>query len=592
MKKLQQQINENSNGRATSRPYSGKIFAFFCMGVLAGIMLLVGVARLTWHSKFYPGITIAHVEVAGLTRDQARVKLVQAIDNYQLKLVFNGAQWTMNKDMVNFEIEPTLNAAYHYGRQLKISDYLLFLINKKTDFPLSLSEGKTDKFELQINELAAVIEIPPIDPIINIVGKKINVTNGVDGLVLDTEKLNENIIKNFSELSSEPVNVPIITAKKHLDLEKIAKLESRAATLLDKSLTLKLDDEKVKLNGKELVALLSTADESEILNKTTVDEYVKGISESLNKPPQEAKFEFVENIVKEFAPGKDGVEVNVALTADGLQQGIKKLLETEDKNENIEILATRTPPNVTTDKVNELGIKERIGRGESYYQHSIPNRIYNVSLASTRLNSALIGPGEEVSFNKLVGEVSGATGYRQAYIISGGRTILGDGGGLCQVSTTMFRAAMSAGLPILERWGHAYRVSYYELNSKPGVDATVIAPGKDFRFKNDTTGHILIQTINDPKTLHLIIEIYGSSDGRIATISEPKVWGNTPPLPTIYQDDPTLPTGVTKQVDWAAAGAKASFEYKVVRNGETIHEKTFSTTYQPWASVFLRGTAQ
>jgi vancomycin resistance protein YoaR len=154
----------------------------------------------------------------------------------------------------------------------------------------------------------------------------------------------------------------------------------------------------------------------------------------------------------------------------------------------------------------------------------------------------------------------------------------------------MFRAAMSAGLPILERWGHAYRVSYYELNSKPGVDATVIAPSKDFRFKNDTPGHILIQTINDPKALHLVIEIYGTSDGRVATTTEPKVWGITPPLPTIYQDDPSMPAGTMKQVDWSAPGAKASFDYKVMRNGETLQEKTFSTTYRAWASVFMKGT--
>jgi len=124
------------------------------------------------------------------------------------------------------------------------------------------------------------------------------------------------------------------------------------------------------------------------------------------------------------------------------------------------------------------------------------------------------------------------------------------------------------------------------------VDATVIAPSKDFRFKNDTPGHILIQTINDPKKLHLVIEIYGTSDGRVASIENHKVWGITPPLPTIYQDDPSLPARTMKQVDWAAEGAKASFEYKVTRNGETLQDKTFSTAYRPWASVFLRGTGE
>ena len=268
------------------------------------------------------------------------------------------------------------------------------------------------------------------------------------------------------------------------------------------------------------------------------------------------------------------------------------LSENEEKEKKIEIVVDRTSPKVTIDKINELGIKERIGRGESYYAHSIPNRVFNVGLAAERTNSVLVPPGDEYSFNKSVGEISGATGYRTAYVISGGRTVLGDGGGVCQVSTTLFRAAMNAGLPITERWAHAYRVGYYEQNSKPGVDATVYSPSKDLRFKNDTPGHILVQTINDPKELHLVVEIYGTSDGRVATVTEPKISGMSGPLPTIYQDDPSLPTGTMKQVDWAASGAKTSFEYKVERNGEVLQDKVFSSNYRPWASVFLRGTGQ
>jgi vancomycin resistance protein YoaR len=160
------------------------------------------------------------------------------------------------------------------------------------------------------------------------------------------------------------------------------------------------------------------------------------------------------------------------------------------------------------------------------------------------------------------------------------------------VSTTVFRAATAAGLPITERWAHAYRVGYYEQNSKPGIDATIFEPGKDFKFKNDTPGYILVQTINDPKTLHLIVDIYGTSDGRVATVSTPKVWGITPPPPDIIQDDPTLRVGTTKQVDWSAWGAKTSFVYMVTRNGETLQSVKFNSNYKPWANIYLKGTAQ
>jgi len=569
-----------------------KMLGFFVVGILTGLVVIVGVARLAWHSNFYPGIRVAGIDIAGLTRDQARDKIRVIADNYQPKFVFNGNDWEAPKGAINFAIEETLNEAYHYGRRLQIQDYLLLLVNKKSDFPLKTSEGRTDTLDQLINEIATTVEIPPVEPMIEVVGKKVQIKNGTDGIIIDSSKLDQEIGDNYRRLRPEPIHVPTITAKRQLSNDQVSELSSRAENLIGKQITLTLDDEKIQLGSSELVGLLGTGGNGEIVNLSAINDYVTGLSESLNKEPQDAKFEFVEGKVTEFSPGKDGVEVNIKLTADSLQQTVEKLIDTEMKSEHIDISVNRTPPKVTTEKVNELGIRERIGRGESFYQHSIPNRIYNVSLASGRINSALIGPGEEVSFNKLVGEVSGATGYRPAYVIEKGRTVLGDGGGLCQVSTTMFRAAMSAGLPILERWGHAYRVSYYELDSKPGVDATVYAPSKDFKFKNDTPGHLLIQTINDPKALHLVIEIYGTSDGRVSSIENHKVWGITPALPTIYQDDPSLPTGTLKQVDWAATGAKASFDYKVVRNGETIQDKTFSTVYRPWASVFLKGTGQ
>jgi len=566
------------------------IITFFLLGILTGIVLAVGVARVVWHSKFYPRVEIAGIKVAGLTREQARTILTDATDNYRAEFEFNGNSWRTPAKGIKFEIEATLNNAYRYGRKLEITDYLFLIINKKTNFPLVLSEGKTEKLEALITEIGGMIEISPIEPTVEIVGNKVNIINGKEGTVIDQKQLDNSLADNSRNLIKKPIIIRTIPIDPRLRVDQLTELKTRAEMLLDKEVIFILDDEKIKLGPKELIVFLATSGKSDLVNREVVKEYVERLSKGINKEPQDAKFEFRDGKVKEFVPGKDGVEVDLQPTAHGMQQAIEKLLEDDNKSEIVTIEVTKTPPKITTEKVNELGIRERIGRGESFYQHSIPNRIYNISLASSRLNSALIGQGEEVSFNGLVGEVSGATGYRPAYIISGGRTILGDGGGLCQVSTTMFRAAMSAGLPILERWGHAYRVSYYELNSKPGVDATVIAPSKDFRFRNDTPGHILIQTINDPKTLHLVIEIYGTSDGRVASMSEPKVWGITPSLTTIYQDDPSLPIGTSKQVDWAAPGAKISFEYKVVRNGETLIEKTFMTNYQPWASVYLRGT--
>ncbi len=567
-----------------------QIAGFFGLGLVTGMMLLFALARITWHTKYYPGVSVAGILLGGMTRPQAMELISEKTRDYQAKFSFNGSSWVAPKESVNYELETTLNEAYRYGRRFAIGDYLLLLVNKRTDYPLALATGKTEKMELLLKEIADSVEIAPIEASVLINNQKVKVLNGSDGTMLDMGKLEMEIVENYQNLRDGEIEIPTALKKRVLTEEQVLAIQTRAESLLKKSISIKLEDETIHLAGANLVALLETDGSDELFDVERIEDYAQGLKEKYDKEPQDARFVFEGGKVEEFAPGKDGIEVNVQLTTNSIQHGIEKLLNEDAKNETVEIAITRTPPLVTTDKVNELGIKERIGRGESYYAHSIPNRIFNVGLAASRANSALIAPGEEFSFNKIVGDVSGATGYRSAYVISGGRTVLGDGGGVCQVSTTLFRGAMNAGLPITERWAHAYRVGYYEQNSKPGIDATVYAPSKDMRFLNDTPGHILVQTINDPKNLHLVVEIYGTSDGRVATVSEPIVWGITPPLPTVYQDDPSLPSGTLKQVDWSAPGAKASFEYKVVRNGEVIHNKTFTSVYRPWAAVYLKGT--
>ena len=168
--------------------------------------------------------------------------------------------------------------------------------------------------------------------------------------------------------------------------------------------------------------------------------------------------------------------------------------------------------------------------------------------------------------------------------------MLGNGGGTCQVSTTLFRAALREGLPIVERHAHAYRVGYYEQDSAPGIDATVYVPSVDFKFKNDTGHHILIQSILDPEELRLTFMIYGTSDGRISEVTTPVITNQSPAPETKFEDDPTLPVGTVKQVDFAAAGANTVFTRTVTRDGKVIIADTFKSNYRPWQAVFLRGT--
>jgi len=308
---------------------------------------------------------------------------------------------------------------------------------------------------------------------------------------------------------------------------------------------------------------------------------------------ENALFQFTNNKVIQFKPSRSGRMVNTKQLKEQFTIRLHDAVQTNTKHIIFPVPVDIIEPIISTKQTNSFGIKELIGRGYSEFPGSIAGRIHNVALAASRLNGVLIPPGALFSFNDTVGDISAATGYQSAYIIKDGKTVLGDGGGVCQVSTTLFRAALNAGLPIVERSAHSYRVHYYEDDgSKAGLDATVFSPSEDLKFINDTPAYILIQTKIDLANVNLAFEFYGATDGRKAEILNHVVGGISAPPPALYQDDPTLPVGVVKQVDFAAWGAKASFEYRVSRNGQTIFEKTFVSNYRPWQAVYLRGTKQ
>ncbi|MBI3955236.1 VanW family protein [Candidatus Gottesmanbacteria bacterium] len=324
-----------------------------------------------------------------------------------------------------------------------------------------------------------------------------------------------------------------------------------------------------------------------------IEETVNNISLSIDIPPQDALFNFENGKVTAFKTSKSGRLINKKQAQDMITAYINNLAKDDNGLSNkitLNLPVEDVKPKITTESSNSYGIRELLAEGKSKFTGSIKGRIYNVALAASRINGRLVGPGEVLSFNDALGDVSASTGFQPAYIIKGGRTVLGDGGGVCQVSTTLFRAALNAGLPIIERFSHSYRVGYYEQDSPPGLDATVYSPSYDLKIKNDTPHHILIQAETDTQNLTLEFRLFGTKDGRQVEISKPVIYSQTPPPSDLYQDDPTIPTGIIRQADWKAWGAKVNFDYKVTKNGEVVNKQSFFSNYQPWQAVFLKGT--
>lgn len=309
--------------------------------------------------------------------------------------------------------------------------------------------------------------------------------------------------------------------------------------------------------------------------------------------PVDALFSVENDRVVMFKQSTDGRKLDISNIQQYVENRIPELIKSSGPSSySYQIPTIALKPQTTTEEVNDFGIVEEIGSGHSLFAHSIPNRVHNVGVAAAKINGILIKPGEEFSFVKYLGDVSAATGYKQAYIISGGKTILGDGGGVCQVSTTLFRAILDAGLPITDRRAHAYRVSYYEQDAPPGIDATVYYPSVDLKFVNDTNNYILIQSFMDPTNLSLTYKLYGKRDGREVTLTKPVITSVSAAPEPLYQDDPTLPKGQTKQVDFAASGANVVFSRTVKKDGKVIIDEKFNSRYAPWRAVFLVGTKE
>ncbi len=542
--------------------------------------------------RIYPNIYISGINVGGQTPESA-INLISQSDylNRGLNIISQEEKLNLKPSQIglNYDIKGSVTRAYNLPRSENfISDSLqrVLLIYNKKNLALYIKYNHTELNAI-VNKIAQDSSFNPVYPGLELINNQVNINKGSAGRIVNTESLKADIVLSLSLLTNMDIIVPTTSVDPSLNNFQADKAKARAESYLGKSLTLKYDLYNDVYPDSQILKII---DLPQGYKQEEVNKILFKTAKDINRDPQNPKFEFTGNKVTEFSPALPGIAVDNDKFKSGLIDSLNNLATTQEKNLVYQIPVSTTDPLVKTGDVNNLGIKELIGRGTSTYFHSIPGRVFNVNLAASRVNGTLVAPGETFSFDQTIGDISRATGYQQAYVISGGKTILGDGGGVCQVSTTLFRAVLNAGLPVNERSAHAYRVGYYEQNSPPGIDATVYYPTVDFKFTNDTGHHVLIEAKNDPKNYSLIFEIYGTNDGRVATISKPVVSNYSPPLPTLYQDDPTLAVGITKQVDYAAAGSRVTFNYSVTKDGQQIFHKTFVSNYQPWAAAYLRGT--
>jgi vancomycin resistance protein YoaR len=242
-----------------------------------------------------------------------------------------------------------------------------------------------------------------------------------------------------------------------------------------------------------------------------------------------------------------------------------------------------------------LGITGLVQAYTSYFRGSSQERMQNIQAAAKQFYGLLVPPNSTFSMAQALGDVSLENGYAEALIIYNGRTITGVGGGVCQVSTTLFRTALFGGYPIIERHEHAYRVMYYEQTangtdpSLAGLDATVYVPLVDLKFQNDRPYWLLMETYFHPDSSSLEWKFYSGDDGRTTQVTNGGLQNVFPAPEPRFEEDPSLAPGICKKVDYSADGADVTVQRVVSRGGSTLFTNTIFTHYEPWQAVYDYG---
>jgi vancomycin resistance protein YoaR len=321
--------------------------------------------------------------------------------------------------------------------------------------------------------------------------------------------------------------------------------------------------------------------------------YLLQVAPNLSRSPRNPRFIFNDDtkLLEVIQPAVIGRQLDVETSIESAQQNLLV------GQHNVALVMKHIDPPVTDQSSGEsLGIRELLHAETSYFYGSNQSRVQNIITAASKFHGLLIAPGETFSMASAIGDITLDNGYAEAMIIIGGQTIKGVGGGVCQVSTTLFRAAFFGGFPIVERHAHAYRVYYYEkvagnrINTRlAGLDATVFVPIVDFKFTNDTPNWLLMETYVTPSNSAITWKFYSSSDGRRVDWNTTGAVNVVKAPEPLYRVNPDLSQGQIKQVDWAADGADVTVNRVVYRNDQVYLQDTIYTHYQPWKDVYEYG---
>lgn len=547
--------------------------------IIAIFLVILTIGEITffnysYKNKILPNVFINGENYESLTFDQAKSKLEEKMkDATGDGIVFSHKEKTYTAQPsdigLSIDTEKAIENAYSYGHNKDFIETLkddLHIMTQKVEIWIDM-QINDDAFNEFLSKDIAKIEKLPKNFTYKYSGGEFISTLSHSGMILDRPSLKNSILNNFSNFKNETVNIELVNKDPEVTEDANGTALKRAKNIIGNKLVLKYNSSKWALQGEELISFVKfdPIDNASggfekvlgiVADNKDIKDYLVTLVPQINQEPINAELEAKDGKVEVFSLDHKGIALNVEKSADEIAGKLfvpDNYIYDSKKSIDIDLVVENVEPEITMESIDNMGITALLATGESDFSGSPKNRRHNINIGASKFHGILVGPGDEFSFVKILGEVGPKEGYLPELVIKKGGTVPEYGGGLCQVSTTAFRAAILAGLEITERKAHAYAVKYY---TPYGMDATIYPPHPDLRFKNNTPAYILIQT--KIKGNKLYFEFYGSDDGRKVELT----------TPTVYD----------KKTD---GSMKTVFTQKMMdKDGNTVIDKKFYSIYK------------
>ncbi len=509
------------------------------VALLAGLAFVLGLVFGGSPQRLAAGTEIAGVDVGGLTTSAAQAELerrAREVERIPIRFTAGGESWTLSASQLGVKADwgAAVRAAgaesdgFRPVRGLRRIQTRLFGARLE---PTASSFESVVAYEMR--EIARAVDVAASEPALRRRGLAIAVTSGRPGVRLDTEAATAVMVRSLAALDrGEPVALPVVTESPRLDVSDLETPAEQARVALSAPLVLTAGLTRWRIPRWELARIVRLPSEGRTgldLAGPGADRWIARLQSRVNRPARDATFRVRPGGI-EVVPAAYGRALDVGASVDAVRKAIV------EPDQRVVALAVRSaPPERSTAEAKAMGITGVVGSYTTTYGGS-EDRLANVRLVADLIDGALVAPGQTFSFNATTGERNAAKGFREAPVIINGEITSGIGGGVCQVSTTLFNAAFEAGLPIGARTNHALYISHYPL----GRDATVNYPDIDLTFSNDTKRWILVRTFVGAGSL--TVNLYGTPQRR-------KVESETAPLtvtgkvPIERTADPTLLKG-------------------------------------------------